>query len=102
MHIQIINFKLKGVSEQEYYRMADHLAVAFANIPGLAAKAWLANPAENAYGSIYLWESQKAMRAFSDTELFNAFVMHPNLSHITTHDFMLLESPTAMMRSFAG
>ena len=35
MHIQIINFQLKGVSEADYADLCDNLAPSFAAVPGL-------------------------------------------------------------------
>jgi hypothetical protein len=43
MHIQMINFQLSGVTEAEYVALCDELAPAFAAVPGLVRKVWLAN-----------------------------------------------------------
>ena len=45
MHIQIINFQLNGVTEAEFRTQCDGLAGAFAALPGLHSKVWLADPA---------------------------------------------------------
>ena len=45
MHVQIINFQLKDMSDSEYRKVCDDLAPAFAAVPGLVAKVWLASPA---------------------------------------------------------
>lgn len=55
MHIQIVNFNLKGVSEADYRALCDQLAPAFAVMPGLISKVWLADAATNTYGGVYTW-----------------------------------------------
>ncbi|HAM58594.1 MAG: hypothetical protein A2X51_03655 [Candidatus Rokubacteria bacterium GWC2_70_24] len=94
MHIQIINFHLKGVSEQDYGRLCDDLAPAFASVPGLLAKVWLANSAANAYGGVYTWRDRQDMENFTRTELFRGVATHPNLADITSTDFAVMEGPT--------
>ena len=54
MHIQIINFRLKDISEEDYRRHCEAIAPAFANLPGLVSKTWLASPETNTYGGVYV------------------------------------------------
>ncbi len=101
MHIQILNFHLKGVSVQDYYKLADELAPAFAGLPGLVSKVWLANPETNTFGGVYTWEDREAMECFTRTDLFNAVATHPNLDNITSKDFAVMEGPTRVTRGLA-
>jgi heme-degrading monooxygenase HmoA len=98
MHVQIINFRLKGVSEQEYGRLCDDLAPAFAGLPGLATKVWLANSKTGVFGGVYLWHDREAMEAYTQTDLFKAVATHPNLADITSTDFAVMECPTRVTR----
>lgn len=98
MHIQIINFNLKDMSEEEYRNLCDQLAPTFADLPGLVSKAWLADPASNTYGGVYVWRDREAMVDFTKTELFNAVATHPNLANITSKDFAVLEEPSRVTR----
>ena len=98
MHIQIVNFNLKGVSEEDYKKLCDELSQAFADMPGLISKVWLANPATNTYGGVYTCRDRQAMEAFTQTELFKAVANHPNLENITSSDFGVLEGPTQVTR----
>jgi len=50
MHIQVINFNLEGINRTEYEAVCDELAGAFAELPGLISKHWLANEENNTYG----------------------------------------------------
>lgn len=102
MHIQIINFRLKDVGEDEYTKMATELAPSFAALPGLMGKVWLANPDTGTYGGVYLWESREAMNNYQASELFNAVANHPNLTSITSSDFAELEPPTRITRGMIG
>jgi heme-degrading monooxygenase HmoA len=94
MHIQVVNFNLKNMGEGEFRKMCDELAPAFANIPGLISKVWLADPATNTYGGVYSWRDRGAWEAFSKSELFQAVGAHPNLTNISSRDFAVLEGPT--------
>lgn len=57
MQILIINFNLEGLSEDQFAGACDELAPAFAAVPGLASKVWLADRAEGTYGGVYAFES---------------------------------------------
>jgi quinol monooxygenase YgiN len=98
MHIQIINFNLKGASEADYSRLCNELAPSFAALPGLVSKVWLADPETNTFGGVYTWRDRQAMESFTKTELFNAVATHPNLTNITSKDFAVMEEPTRVTR----
>jgi hypothetical protein len=102
MHIQVINFQLNGISEEEYNKLCDQLAPAVAAVPGLVSKIWLANRERNIYGGVYTWRDQQAMGDFSKTDLFNAVLTHPNLTSITSSDFHVMEGPTQVTRGLVG
>lgn len=101
MHIQVVNFHLKDLREEEYLKVCDQLASAFAEIPGLISKVWLANQATNTYGGVYTWRDREAMFAFTKTDLFASVVSHPNLSDIKSTDFSVVEAPTRVTRGLA-
>ncbi len=94
MHIQIINFNLKGMSTDEYEKTCDQLANSFANIEGLIRKYWLTNSSDNTYGGVYVWKNKSSMEVFSHSELFNTVANHPNLENITSTDYGVIEGPT--------
>ena len=102
MHIQIINFHLKDVSEADYRAQCDEVAPAFAEVPGLISKVWLANRATNTYGGLYTWASRAAMDEYAKSDLFKAVATNPNLAGITSIDFDVLEEPTSVTRGLAG
>ena len=102
MHIQIVNYHLKDLSEAEHSKVCDQLAPSFAAVPGLISKVWLANPSTNTYGGIYTWRDREAMVAFTKSQLFAAVVSSPNLADLTSSDFAVNEAPTSVTRGLAG
>jgi quinol monooxygenase YgiN len=94
MHIQVVNFNLKGISEGEFRKLCDELAPAFAGMPGLISKVWLADPATNTYGGVYTWRDRSAYEAYTRSDIFHTVGKHPNLTNITSRDFGVLEGPT--------
>lgn len=102
MHIQIINFHLRGIDDQQYARTCDDLAPAFSAVPGLLSKVWLANPQSGTFGGIYTWENTAAMERYAQSDLFRAVATHPNLADITSSDFEVMEAPSRVTRGLAG
>ncbi len=102
MHIQIVNFRLKDLSEEDYVKSCEQEASAFADLPGLISKVWLANRETNTYGGVYTWQDRQAMENYVNSELFNAVATDPNLVDITSRDFAVLEGPTRVTRDLAG
>ena len=98
MHVQIITFHLEGVSEADYTSLCDDLAGAYAEVPGLDRKVWLANSETGTYGGVYLWRDRKAMNDFAKTDLHASVANHPNLAGIESSDFAVLEGPTRTTR----
>jgi len=98
MHIQIIKFRLKGVSEDDYAGLCDEVASKYAAVPGLVRKVWLANSETGTYGGVYVWQDRQAMEDFAATDLFNSVATHPNLGSVTSEDFGVLVGPTQVTR----
>jgi hypothetical protein len=99
VHVQVINFKLSGIAESDYVSLCDELAPAFAAVPGLLSKVWLADSSSGVYGGVYLWDSEASMNAFATTDLFAGVVSHPNLADLTSRDYGVLTAPTAVTSS---
>jgi heme-degrading monooxygenase HmoA len=102
MHIQIINFQLKDLSEDEYINLCEQVAPSFAAVPGLISKVFLADRETGTYGGVYTWQDRAAMEAFAGTDLFAAVANNPNLSGLTSRDFAVLDGPTAVTRGLAA
>lgn len=100
MHIQIINFQLKDLNEEDYAKLCNDLAPSFADIPGLISKVWIANSSTGIFGGVYYWKDKGAMDEFAKTELFQSVATHSNLQNITSTDFAVMEEPTGITRGF--
>ena len=99
MHIQIVSLNVERISNEEWARMADEMAPAVADVPGLISKVWLVDPATNSCcGGIYTWRDRKAMEDFAESELFKAVMSHPNLTNIAATDYGVMEGPTRVTR----
>ena len=102
MHIMIVTFKLEGMGHEDYRGIAASVAPAFADLPGLASKTWLADPQDNAYGGVYVWQSREAMEAYQQTGIYRGMATNPRFADLTAKDFAVLECPTSITRGFAA
>ena len=102
MEIVIINFSLKGMTEYEYEKMCDEVAPAFAAVPGLASKVWLADRTNGVYGGVYTFENGASVDAFMGSELFAQVGAIPGLTGISVRRFGVLSAPTAVTRGLVG
>ena len=94
MHIQVINFNLEGINRAEYEAVCNELAEAFAALPGLISKHWLADDENNTYGGVYIWESKDAYEGYLKSDLFAGVGANPALANIVSKDFDVIEGPT--------
>jgi heme-degrading monooxygenase HmoA len=102
MRVQIVTFNLKGMGEEEYRKMAEAVAPAFAELPGLVSKHWLADTATNTYGGAYVWRDREAMEAYLESEVFAGMAANPRLENVTARDFGVLEGPTRVTGGLAA
>jgi hypothetical protein len=64
MHIQIVTYRVEGVSDDDFVEANREFAAAMAAVPGLLAKVWLKEPAGDGYGGLYLWRDREAYETF--------------------------------------
>ena len=101
MHIQVVNFSLKGINEEDYRRHCEVTASVFADLPGLISKTWLADPETNTYGGVYVWRDLQAMKDYTETDLYKGMLANSHFDDITVRDFAVLENPTRVTRGTA-
>jgi hypothetical protein len=94
MHVQIVDFHVKDLGEDEYRALGAQLAPAYAELPGLLAKVWLADPAGNTYGGVYLWRDAEAMRSYMSSDLLKGVLSSPHIVDVTSRDFAVYEDLT--------
>lgn len=102
MNVLIVNFTLEGISEEQYQAMCDDIAPAFAAVPGLASKVWLADPEAGVYGGVYVFESAEATDEYLSSELFAGVGSTPGFAGITVTRFGVLDGPTSMTRGLVA
>ena len=98
MHMQMITWRLKDLSAEDYAKLCDELAPAFAAVPGLVSKVWFADAAENRYGGVYTWESRDACELFMQSELYKILDKHPHLKDVQSRTYDVLDNPTRITR----
>jgi len=96
MVVQIVRFKLAGIDPEEYEAHAERIAPTFTSLPGLIAKAWLADAGENTYGGVYLWTDRAAAEAYQDSESLAAARRNPAFAGFRSSIFDTLAAPTAL------
>ena len=102
MELLIVNFSLEGMSEEQYERQCDEVAPAFAAVPGLVSKVWLADRAEGVFGGVYTFDSAAAVDDFLASELFAAVCATPGLVNISVRRFGVLAAPTEVTRGIVA
>lgn len=98
MKILIVNFNLDGITRIDYEGVCNELAPAFAAVPGLLSKHWLADEENNTYGGVYMFQDQNALDDFLTSELFAGVGGNPALANATAKPFSILEAPTRVTR----
>jgi len=96
MKVQIITFQLNGIDDEAYRGICDEMAPAFAAVPGLQRKLWLADRDANTYGGVYVFSDVDAQAAFARSDLFAAVASNPNLAGVSSRVFDVLPGPTAV------
>lgn len=92
-----INFNL-NVPAVEYQKMADSVAHAFRDVPGLRWKIWLLNPAAQEAGGIYLFDSQASLDAYLDGPLVAQLRGLTSIRNISMKQFEVMPEATALTR----
>ena len=96
MYVRIVTFALADLSPEAYTAHAEQIADAFTCWPGLLTKVWLADPADNTYGGVYLFESRDAAQASRGTAVFAGLLDSPHFEDLSIREFDVLDGPTAV------
>jgi hypothetical protein len=100
VEILVINFSLEGMTESEYANLCDEAAPAYAAVPGLVSKVWLADRANGVYGGVYTFDNGAVMDAFLASDLGQVAAI-PGLINVSIRRFEVLSEPTAITRGLA-
>jgi Putative mono-oxygenase ydhR len=92
-----VNFNL-NVPVAEYQKMADSVAEAFLDVPGLKWKIWLLNPAAQEAGGIYLFDSQASLDAYLNGPLVAQLRGLTAIRNVSIKQFEAMPEITALTR----
>jgi hypothetical protein len=94
--VQLIHVQLADLTDDDYLVLCKRLAPKVAELPGLLATVWLADPVSRTYGGVYLWGDRAMMDRFAGSELFAAVTAQPRLGNVHVTDFAVLDGPTRL------
>jgi hypothetical protein len=94
MRLLIVYFQLADQADGVYLARCERLAPAFADLPGLLGKVWLADPARRTYGGVSLWWDRAALERFTHGELFAALAAPPEVIGVRVREYAVLDAPT--------
>lgn len=92
--VQVIQFRLAGLSEADYRAHTERVAPVFSTMPGLLSKVWLANAATNTYGGVYTWRDRASLEQYRASGLYARLVSNPGLADMSDREFAILPEPT--------
>ncbi len=98
MYVQVIDFHLADMTEEGYRETCEGFTAAYARLPGLLAKVWLADPATNTHGGVHLLRDRAAVEAYVASDLFATVPTFPHFADITARDFAVYEDFTRVIR----
>lgn len=87
MHTVIVTFDLTDMSDARYREVCAELAPAFAQLPGLLAKVWLADADAATYGGVYFFRDSAAADGFAASALFRTVANYPHFRNVTARRF---------------
>lgn len=93
MHVQIVTYRVEGVSDADFIEANREFAEAMAAVPGLLTKVWLKQP-DGAYGGIYLWRDREAYEAFLASELWDEVLRDASMLDVVAADYGVMEELT--------
>jgi hypothetical protein len=101
MNILMVNFSLSGLDPENYGQHCEQIAPIFADLPGLVSKTWIANPASNTYGGLYVWRDRQSLEDYLASDVFKSLGTSPYLTNVTAREFGVLDAPTRITRGSA-
>jgi hypothetical protein len=98
MQILIVNFTLDGITVEQFRAGGVDLAPAFADVPGLRSKIWLASAETNTCGGVYIFEDAASLDAYLESDLCAGVRANPAFVDQRVTRFDVLEEPSAITR----
>jgi hypothetical protein len=94
MEALVVTFKNQASQEQFTAALAEH-ALVFAEVDGLLAKIWIADPESGTKGGIYLFGDRTALDAYLESDLFAGILAEPSFEGTSWRCYHVLDELTA-------
>lgn len=94
MEALVVTFKNHASQEQFTAATAEHAPV-FAELDGLLAKIWIADPESGTKGAVYLFSERTALDAYLESDLFAGIVAEPSFEGTSWRSYHVLDELTA-------
>jgi hypothetical protein len=94
MEALVVTFKNDASQEQFTAATADH-APLFAQLDGLLAKIWIADPESGTKGGIYLFADRTALDAYLESDVFQSILAEPSFEATSWRSYQVLDELTA-------
>jgi len=94
MIIQIVQFRLAGISRAQYLEHAEQVAPRFPQMPGFVSKVWLANADTNTYGGLYTWRDRAALDQYRASDIYRRQISDPHFVDLSDREFDILPGLT--------
>jgi len=95
MQALIVTFRLDGITHEQFLAGCEEVAPAFAAVPGLISKTWMADEGSGLYGGLYLFDGEPALSAYLASDLFRGGVLgNPAFAGIEVRSAAVAEGPT--------
>ena len=94
MQVQIITFRIEGLTETQAKRWCSAAELAIAELPGLMSKTWLGSDESGFCGGVYFWEDSFALHQFRHSELYCKPMCSPYVEDVDGQDFAVHGEPS--------
>lgn len=94
MHVLIVHFSYREMTEAQLLATATELAPNLANIPGCFEKTWLIDADALTAGGVYKFRDRAAIDAYLASELWQGVKSTPQFTNLTTHVHAVMEAAT--------
>jgi len=92
-----IQFDLR-CTPAEFRAHADHVAGAFAALPGLLSKVWIIDEERGRAGGVYLFADRLAATAYLEGPIVKGLRENPALAGVEVRLFDVIEGPSVITR----
>jgi hypothetical protein len=94
-----INFTLAEIGTADYDAACRSFSEPIAAVTGLCWKVWLLNEAERRAGGIYLFDDERALRAYADGPIVAQIRSAPFVRDLEAREFAVMPEHSAVTRA---